>query len=361
MNAAPDSRKRQHIADLLAGYLGIFGNKTGWLSYHFAYRTPFGSHLLNALAECEMRVPGLGQRFIQDLAAVKYVPSKQSDEGWKARFEELIQKFSEILVARALCHIDWPDGTRIEFEPLNSTNGKLPEFSVTTPDRIWLFEVKCPSFITHQESRAANAHQLPIRSFLRNAPHLEGQTVTLPRDNTLKDFLASAQEKFEGFGDGEITGILIVIWDTRMYEAIGVLCHPEAGLLTAKTWLTADGAPRTFPDVSGAIIINRLEQLKLGAQERVDHLNPFELGGPDALPSTWCPNLGVGDLDPLVASGFDAFHFEGTAMAAEYSMMDYVLWFEAPSSIARHDRGRRRRRPLLHDLNGGTSHLAYGG
>lgn len=358
MSTEPTMSKGDHAAALAADYHQRCGANTGWLSYHLSRLTPFGLRLLNALAECEMRVPGLGHRFVADLHAVRYVPAAQDESAWKARFEELIQKLSEVLVARALCAIEWPAGTVIEFEPANPTNGKRPEFSVVTPERTWLFEVKCPSFIAHQERRAVNAHQLPIRGFMRDLPQLRGETVTLPRDNTLKDFLTSAQEKFEEFSKDDVTGVLVVVWDTRMYEAIGVLCHPEAGLLTDKSWFRKDGEPVTFPDVSGVIVINRLEQLKLGAQERLDQLDPFELGGADALPNSWCPNRASEDLDPLIARGFDAYHFEATAIGADYSIMDYVMWFEAPADIRRRAvRNRRRRR--IAELRIGTSSLAY--
>lgn len=358
-NPAARKNKGEYAADFLTLYSDLCGEKQGWLSYHLGRLTPFGQHLLAALVDCEERVPQLGYRFVKELHAVKYVSTAVDPAVWKARFEELIQKLAEILVARALCKIDWPAGTTIEFAPLNKSNGKRPEFSVRTPERLWLFEVKCPSFIAHQQNRADNAHQLPIRGFMRDAPHIAGETVTLPRDNTLKDFLLSAQQKFVGFDVGGATGILVVVWDLNMYEAISVLIHPQAGLLTENSWFKVKDVPVTFPDVAGVIVLNRLEQLKQGAQERIDHIDPFLLGGPDALPNTWCPNVGVGDLDADVAAGFDAFHHEGTAIAADYGVMDYVNWFEAPSSMARRIARERRRRRLLGAQMCGTSALCY--
>lgn len=351
---ATTAKSRRELArDFLRLYARLCGADRGWLSYHFGRLTPFGEHLLAAMVECELRVSGLGYRFVKELHAVKYVPSAIDLAAWKARFEELIQKFAEILVARSLCKIEWPPGTVIEFEPINRSNGKRPEFSVRTPERLWLFEVKCPSFIAHQENRSNNPHQLPIRGYMRDAPHMAGETVTLPRDNTVKDFLLSAQQKFAGFDEGGVTAILIVVWDLNMYEAISVLMHPQAGLLTENSWFKVDDVRVSFPDIAGVIVLNRLEQLKQGAQERIDHIDPFELGGADALPNTWCPNIGVGDLDPLVAAGFDAFHFEGTAIAADYSVMDYVMWFEPPSAMARRiGRRRRRERPIGRFLSG---------
>lgn len=350
--------KGELAANFLALYHDLCGDAQSWLSFHLGRLTPFGQHLLAALIDCEERVPQLGYRFIKELHAVKYVPTAVDPAAWKARFEELIQKFAEILVARALCTIDWPAGTTIEFEPLNKSNGKRPEFSVRTPERLWLFEVKCPSFIAHQHNRSVNPHQLPIRGFMRDAPHMAGDTVTLPRDNTMKDFLVSAEQKFVGFDAGEVTGILVVVWDLNMYEAISVLMHPQAGLLTENSWFNVKGVTATFPSVDGVIVLNRLEQLKQGAQERIDHIDPFELGGTDALPNTWCPNIGNGDLSPMVAAGFDAFHHEGTAIGADYSIMDYVMWLEPPSATARRTAREQRRRRSVATLMCGASPLA---
>lgn len=354
----PITQEKVDLAvDFITHYADLCDGRPGWLSYHFGRWTPFGQCLLMALADCEARVPQLGFRFIKELHEVKYVPSRIDESAWKARFEELIQKFSEILVARAICLIEWPQGTKIEFEPLNKSNNKRPEFAVVTPEHTWLFEVKCPSFIAHQHSRSANEHQLPIRSFMREAPALQGETITLPRDNTLKDFLVSADGKFHGFAAGPVTGLLVVVWDASMYEAIGVLSHPQAGLLTPNSWFKKNGCVVTFPNVSGVIVLNRLEQLKLGAQEHLDELDPFELGGWDALPNTWCPNHDVGDLNPMIAKGFDAFHFEGTQIGADYSMMDYVLWLEAPHAIARRRARERRQRASKLGLKCGVSSL----
>lgn len=335
--------KFEYARDLRTLYRTLCGEKPSWLTYHFNQGTPFGQHLLRALAECEARVPQLGQRFVRDLHAVKHVSASIDTAAWMARFEELVQKFAEILVARALCSIDWPVGTVIEFEPVNKSNGKRPEFSVQTPTHLWLFEVKCPSFIAYQESRSLNPNQLPIRSFMRDAPYVAGETVTLPRDNTMKDFLRSAQAKFAGFATGSVSGILVVVWDPYMYEAISVLMHPQAGLLTENSWFKVNDITVTFPDVSGVIVLNRLEQLKRGAQEKLGYIDPFLLGGADALPNTWCPNIGQGDLEHSIAKGFDAYHFEATAIGADYAITDFVMWRE-PSHVMGRRIARNRRR-----------------
>lgn len=311
-------------------YIQLIAGQRAWLSYHLSRetQTPFGTRLLNALAACEVRESGLGRDLVRGFAEIRYVPAAHNLVAWKAGFEQLIQKFAELLVCRVLCEIPWPDVNRIECEPKNPRTGARPEFVVYTPSRTWLFEVKCPAFVKHQENRRANPAQLPVRSFLRDIPFLEGAEVTLPRDNVIKDFLASAERKFAGFNEHSRTGILVVVWDTHMYEAVSVLAHDEVGLLTENSWLQKEGARVPFSSVDGVIVINRQEELKAAAQERYDCLaaDPFAIVREGSLPNVWCPNVGVGELDPLIAQAFDAWPVDAVGIASDYAKMDFVTW-----------------------------------
>ena len=344
-------------AELVDRYANLCDGKAHWLSYHFGVGTRFGNSLIFALAECEARVPGLGARLIDDLYAVKHVPAAVDEAAWKARFEELIQKLAEVIVARALCTINWPDGTSVEYEPLNPTNKKRPEFSVTTPSQKLLFEVKCPAFISHQKDRSSNEHHLPVRSFMRDMPFLKGASVTLPRDNPIKDFLVSAQGKFENFDPAGVTGLLVVVWDEHMYEAIGALSHPMTGLLTPNSWYKKGGLPVAFPDVAGVIVINRLEQLKAGAQDVAEFPDVFKLGGRHSLPNTWHSN-GTGGLDTALATAFDAVPFEAAGIAADYSMLDYVSWNEPAITRGQRLLRQQRRQKSLRELECSASAIA---
>ncbi len=344
---------------LHALYLKLVAGRRAWLSYHFTpYPTAFGARLLAALAACDAREPGLGCRFVEELAAIKYVPARQDEAGWKAGFEQLVQKFAEILVGRILCEISWPEGTRILCEPPNPTTGKRPEFAVILTDKTWLFEVKCPAFIKHQDARRENPAQLPVRSFLRDMPMLAGVDVTLPRDNVLKDFLTSAEQKFSGFSDRPSTGILVVVWGTHMYEAISVLAHDEVGLLTEKSWLRENDTRVPFSAVDGVILVNRQHELTAGSREEFDccTADPFTLGGETDLPSVWCPNVGAGELDPILARAFDAWPVDAAAIASDYAKMDYVMWFN-PTDHGAHLRWLRRYRHKK-ALKGSVSALA---
>jgi hypothetical protein len=313
-------------------YGELIAGRRAWLDYHLSPLgpTPFGARLLLALHACERREPGLGRRLIEELAQVRYVPAAQGEDGWKSGFEQLIQKLAEILVCRLLCAVQWPEGSRIECEPRNRRTGKRPEFAVFTPGRTWLFEVKCPTFIKHNGQRHSNPAQLPVRSPFRDMPMFDETAVTLPRDNVLKDFLESAEAKFADFGDEPRTSILVVVWDSFMYEAISVLAHEQTGLLTENSWLKRDDARVPFASVDGVIVVNRQAELVKSAREKFDCsvADPFMLGAEGDLPSVWCPNLGVGELDPAIARAFDAYPVGDAAIASDYAKTDFVLWLE---------------------------------
>jgi hypothetical protein len=55
--------------------------------------------------------------------------------------------------------------------------------------------------------------------------------MTLPRDNPVKDFLVSADAKFEHFKetDANFIGVLVIIWDDFIYEPISSLISESAG------------------------------------------------------------------------------------------------------------------------------------
>lgn len=301
---------------------------------------------MTALANCERRVVGLGRRLATELSQIKYVPVQIDEPSWLAGFEQLIQKLSEVLVGNTLCQIPWPEGTEIVCEPTNPTTGAKPEFSVKTPERIWLFEVKCPAFFKHQKARRERPTQLPIRGFSLERFGEKKDSITLPRDNTLKDFLASAERKFSGFSNDATTAILVIVWDAHMYEAISALSYPEVGLLTNNSWHKESGERVPFAAVDGVIVINRLDELKACSQETMDctSFDPFTVGAEQSLPNTWCPNVGVGELDAEIAKPFDAWHFEGTLVGADYALMDYVMWFNSPSGMLANSRSSERQK-----------------
>lgn len=331
-------------------YLDALGDKRGWLDYHLnqAHPTRFGLQIIAALAFCESRQNALGCQFATELAAIPYHPSAIDRARWIAGFEQLIQKLAELIVLRSICSVQWIEPFKITIEPTNVSTGKKPDFVVHEAAKKWLFEVKCPAFHAYQDKRRNNAHQLPVRSFLHELFSDAPDGLTLPRDNVVKDFLASADQKFRDFDGDSTSSILAIVWDSHIYEATSILKHEHSGLLTDKSWFAHNGSVIQFASVDHVIVINRLDDLVCAAQEGVSSLDsePFVLGGPTSLPSVWCPNVHADELEQRICEPFDAWPFDGTGVAADYALTDYVMWLKPGEIIARHRRTARRSRFL---------------
>lgn len=335
-------------------YRRLTGDRREWLSVHLAASavTPFGERLLEALAVIEARLSGAGARFVEELAAIRYEPRADDKAAWKAGFEQLVQKLGEIVVVRTLFQADWPEGTTFAIEPPNPVTGARPEILVDMPARQWLFEVKCPAFIDYQDRRDANGRQLPVRGPLGEVPGIRNGT-TLPRDNVLKDFLESAERKFRDFSAKPRTGLLVVLWDGYIFEITSALSHAEAGLLTYKSWHQRDGVRVPFNAVDGVVILNHLEVIKVAAQEiwQARQDDPFRIETVGQPPNIWCPNLGHGALDPVIARLFNARPLGEVAVAADYAPKDFVMWINPAAAAREHRRAQRKRRLL----NGASS------
>lgn len=344
-----------NAAKLANHYIRLTDGRREWLSVHLAPDaiTPFGSRLLGAVSLIEARLDGAGYRFIEELADIRYVPTQDDPAAWRAGFEQLVQKFGEILVARTLFDATWPEGTRFALEPTNPVTGAKPEILIDAPDHQWLFEVKCPAFIEYQDRRDANGRQLPVRGPLGDVPGMR-VGATLPRDNVLKDFLESADRKFQDFSNKPRTGLLLVLWDGYIFEITSALSHAEAGLLTDKSWYRRAGTRVAFESVEGVIVLNHLEVIKVAAQEKwkARQDDPFRIEPVGQPPNVWCPNHGCKALDPELARLFNARPLDEVRFAADYAPKDIVLWIDPAAAARDHRRAHRKLRLLA-----GTSNL----
>ncbi len=324
-----------------------------WLDYHFHKPSPFGLQLLMALATCELAAPALGFQLAKELAEIPYAQGKAGEQV----FEHLLQKLIEVVVLRTLVSIDWPVGTVFRHEPTNPVSKKRPEFVVDTPERMFVFEVKCPGLLDHQRKRARNPQQIPARSSLTKSEVRERALslfqggVTLPQDNKLKDFLESAEEKIAGFQtEKPQTGVLVVAWDRFMYEPISSLNHAESGLFTEASFHTdANGARVLFAAVDGAILLNHLSLMHEHTHEKTGghRPDPFVLDPNCPSPNVWCPNFGGTALPEAVLKAFDAVPAEAMAMFADYAPMEFVMWLD-PQAFARNQAARRRKAELIY-------------
>lgn len=326
------------ISEMLADrYRAGVDGRSHWLTYHLhkGRVTEFGEALIQALASCEYRLPGLGERLVDELINTGYTPTAQDPAAWRAGFQQLLQKFAEILVLRVLLETPWPAGAIFWHEPANPNTGRRPELAVDLEERVYLFEVKCPSLVDHQAARGANPRQIPARSVLGDSFRANpdpNEPVTWPRDNVLKDFLESADDKFSGFSAKETIGVLIVVWDAYVYEPISALTYPRSGLLTEHSFYKVKGMRVPFDAVDGVIIMNHLAVLHAGAQEQGHAHRPgyFRLDHVDGgLPNVWCQNIGGTQLDAFLMEALDAIPVED-AEPVEYQSHEFIMWINLP-------------------------------
>lgn len=287
------------------------------------------AHLIAACVECELKLPGLGWSLIEDVASIS------GREKHKPDYEMLMQKLSEVLVLRQILYLPWPEGTTFQHEPSATPNGKRPELKVDTTEIVFLFEVKAPSLLSHQHARSQNPTQFPGRMFdkeMRKAIAGE-QEPTLPRDNPIKDFLASAEEKFAPFAEEkETVGVLVIVWDDFIFEPITSLVHePSQGLLTTNTFVkSADGLPLTYPHIDAVIVVRHLLYFQQGAAETLtERKHAFDFGGDQDLPNILVPIPDGKPLPGFIIKGLRALHYDDEAIRhfADYRPQEFVMWF----------------------------------
>lgn len=301
-----------------------------WFSYHFSILPlrPLGHSIVGACFDCEKKLPGLGFRFIKDIAAIC------GKERHEPHLEQLIQKLAELLVLRKLLTLDWPAGTSFQHEPAVSFDGKRPELRVVTPDRNFLFEVKTPSLLEHIRARRANPYQVAGRALpIAQVETLIGDDgLTLPRDNPVKDFLLDADSKFAQFKALQAeTSILVIVWDDFIYEPITVLKHEQCGLLTANSYLKdSTGATVQFAHVDAVVVVRHLTYLyrAIAEQPLQERAHALDFGDEFALPNVLIPVSDPGLVPDRIRQGLRAVSWNDPMLqiVADYRPKDIVFW-----------------------------------
>ena len=212
-----------------------------WFRWHFEHRLrgsnhPFAESIVNACLDCTAYIPNFGFDFMDQLSAIS------GQEKWLPHWEQLNQKLSELLIIRQIVTFNWPSGNTYEWEEKIICDGKKPELLIQTKQLTFGIEVKAPMIFEHQKHRAENSLQGISRSLEKeNLKRFAGsdKEVTLPRDNPVKDFLLSANLKFESFKKKDnqaFISILVIVWDDFINEPLSALTHPDSGLLTSNSF-----------------------------------------------------------------------------------------------------------------------------
>ena len=162
-----------------------------------------------------------------------------------------------------------------------------------------------------------------------------GQPVTLPRDNPVKDFLASANEKFAGFKErnANFIGILAIVWDDYIYEPVTSLLHDRCGLLTEQSFAKDEtGQPLRYPNLDYVVVVRHLSYLMVDAAERAlpDREDGFDFGAAGALPNVAIRLEHARELPAFVMEGFRAVAWDDERLqgVADYRPQDIVFWLK---------------------------------
>jgi hypothetical protein len=246
-----------------------------WFRWHFERSLrgpehPLCKSFVDACLDCERVIPGFAVGIVDRMASIG------GREKFEPHFEQLLQLLSEIHVIKQVLTFDWGSSeTKFQWEPRPRLGKKNPELLIEQSQLAIGIEVKCPALRDHIRKRSTNPIQLPARSdALRSAAqNLRKPTddVTLPRDNPVKDFLISADEKFAPFKreNPDFVGVLVIVWDDFIYEPLTALLSDLSGLFTKNSFHTdAAGLPARFENVDGVVLIRHLHQIDRAASDK---------------------------------------------------------------------------------------------
>lgn len=283
---------------------------------------PFLFGLLRALGRIENACPGYAKEMIDRMEAIEGTGERQ--------YESLLQILAEVYVTAGGAEAADRDenGRELFSHEPGQTGQKNPEFESCSNGNWYAVEVKTPTLISHARRRQSEPFQITARLPQDVVDPLKK---TLPRDNPVKDFLVSANEKFEAYSQtrDDAYRILTIVWDDFCNEPIAALLNPNSGLLTDNSFYKGDnGEPVTFPFVDGIIVCRYQHQIIRATREEpltdgeglpfVYHHYGFPPKALIANPS----GREIPDdlLEPLNAERCDSL------MGAEYNPTDLVMW-----------------------------------
>lgn len=301
-----------------------------FLTYHFDKDTTFALQFIDFLCVLDRICAGIGVNLIKKIGQIRGTKIE--------KYEQIVQVLCEIVIAKKFVEAFPPEeGYNFEWEPTDKSK-KNPEFLVRCADWRILVEVKSPSLTEYnQKNRAAKAQVVGRTSFMKEViENLYGkESVALPLDNKVKDYLISAEQKFSSFTDIDVPtyGLLFVCWGERMFEAITPVTGLGSGLFTPRSYYKKHGTAVEFPNISAVIVTQHQHLLNLLLQELPlpNGVNGFEYGDFWAYASpanpTLCENPKA--LLPMPMFLQEALHTmpAGQSMDPLAQEMDFVHWF----------------------------------
>jgi hypothetical protein len=302
-----------------------------WLAFNFAPHetgeTLFSRLVLEAVLRCDAAMPGFADDMLGRLEIMGGNDRDMDD------YERIKQWLGELLVVHHLVAWPWPGDVAFEHEPVVPGSAKNPEMAALGDGFVLGAEVKTPDLRAFGGgARQAAPWQLLARGEVPSSAWPGG--TTLPRDNPVKDFLGSADEKFAAFRQHEpaFAGVLFIVWDDYVNEPISALLNPASGLLTPNSFdKDKHGNARTYPNVDAVVVLRHQHQFVPGMANEppVDERRHFlDYGAPDRFPFNALVLNPHGR--PLAEPVLDAVQaVPADQLLSEYRPSDVVMWIEA--------------------------------
>ena len=309
--------------------------KWHWFGYHFNYylqgvEHPFAKSIVDTLIEIDKYTPGIKDDF------VKRIASLSGREKFEPHYEQLMQILAELVIIRKLYTYEWTEKINFEHEPTAGNSKKNPEVCLILPETTIGVEVKSPQILNHKRTREKSKVQLPSRNMLIDIDIVqwakESNELCLPRDNPVKDFLISANEKFASFKklDSNFIGFLIIVWDDFVYEPISTLLNDISGIFTPNTFVkTKGGENEKFENVDYVLVTSHLHQFQHLAGERpvlIDIDNVLDYGKVGFPFKIIIKNpYSTKELPANVIKCLQAVESDAK-LGAEFVSSDFILW-----------------------------------
>jgi hypothetical protein len=289
---------------------------------------PIAKSIIESCYACEKHMNQYANNFIKKLC------SFSNKEKYTPHFDQILQHLAELLVVSHLS-IGLDESWLFAEEPTIGESKKNPELLIQKDEFKILVEVKSPKFTEYQKIRSDADVQIagryPFGFSVASALSSAEGNKALPRDNSVKDFLISADEKFSAFKaiDKNYLSILVIAWDDFIYEPITALINETSGLLTENSYYKGENDnPIVFKNIDYIVILRNMTQIANATRDIqvIDGLkHPLDYGLIGQTLPKALVEVNKHPQEKFVQELFQCERIEELQMAAEYRPQEVIM------------------------------------
>lgn len=255
------------------------------------------------------------------------------------KYEQIVDILAEITIAKHAFEIADKnvegEVKLFETEPGLEQKKKTPEFRTSLNGINYAIEVKCPSLTKHAANRTRGPYQLPARNdILKNHTFAKEENLVLPKDNPIKDFLISANQKYEAYKETypDDFRILVIVWDQFMYEPSSVLMNDFTSIFTKNSFIKDENETvEKFENVDGVIVVKHLHNIN-GYLQKTPLLNGcknvLDFNGKNEH-NTFFQNPYGRTVPQTIIENFQCVPVTDetkTVLPSDYAVIDWIMW-----------------------------------